>query len=162
MTHDHEAMRLLLANGALVDLPNVMGITPLMAAASLGVRDIDFGTNRSPSFATDERIEDKVIESFEILLAAGADINARVTDTTSRTARIARPSGVTDREGQTALFAPAAQGWSRVVSFMLEHGADAGIVDALGRSAADAARGRMASGAPVHAEVAQILESATN
>jgi ankyrin repeat protein len=134
ITHDHAAMRLLLQYGAHVDLPNVMGVTPLMAAVSLGVRDIDFGTNRSPSFATDSLIEDKVIASLEILLAAGADINARVTDTNSRTARIARPSAMTDREGQTALYAAAEQRWARVIEFMLANGAETDITDSLGRS----------------------------
>jgi len=157
ITHDHEVMQLLLEHGALVDLPNVMGVTPLMAAASLGVRDSDFGANRSPHFATDPDIEDKVIRSLEILLAAGADINARVTDTASRTARIARPSQLTDRQGQTGLFVVAGRGWPRVVEFMLAHGARADIEDDLGRTARDAALGRLASGAPVHADVAALL-----
>ena len=138
-------MRILLQHGALVDLANVMGTTPLMAAASMGVRDVDFGSNRSPSFATDEAIEDKVMESVGILLAAGADINARVTDTESRTARIARPSGFTNRTGQTALFRVAEQGWPRVAAYMLENGADPALTDALGRSATDAALGRLTS-----------------
>ncbi len=124
------------------------------------MRDVDFGTNRSPSFATDEAIEDKVIGSLEILLAAGADINARVTDTTSRTARIARPSQMTDREGRTALFRVASQGWPRVTRFMLERGAEAGVTDALGRTPLDEALGRVTSGSPVHEDVAAILEAA--
>jgi len=39
-----------------------------------------------------------------------ANLNARVTDTTSLTARIARTSTMTGREGQTALFFAAQQG----------------------------------------------------
>src|SRR5690606_31049473 len=54
ITHDHAAMRLLLEHGAKVDLPNVMGVTPLMAATGLGVRNIDFGANRSPNFEGDQ------------------------------------------------------------------------------------------------------------
>ena len=69
LTHDHDAMRLLLEHGAHVDLPNVMGVTPLMAATGLGVRDINFGSNRSPRFGSEERIEERVIESLEILLS---------------------------------------------------------------------------------------------
>jgi len=160
ITHDHAAMRVLLEHGALIDLPNVMGVTPLMAAASVGVRDVDFGTNRSPSFATDEEIEDKVIESLGILLDAGADINARVTDTHSRTARIARPSSMTNREGQTALFRAAGWGWQRVVEFMLANGAEADATDALGRTARDTALGRFESGASVYEDVAALLEAA--
>ena len=162
LTHDHAAMQLLLEHGAIVDLPNVMGTTPLMAAASIGVRDVDFGTNRSPSFATDLEIEDKVIESLRILLAAGADINSRIMDTESRSARIARPSQFTDRSGQTALFRVAEQGWVRVTEFMLANGADPEIVDAQGHKALDAALGRLVSGAPVHQEVAALLTAAMN
>jgi ankyrin repeat protein len=165
--HDHEMMHLLLDNGALVDLPNVMGVTPLMAAASVGVRDVDFGSNRSPSFATDERIEAKVIESIEILLAAGADINSPILDTSSRSARIARPSSISDREsdsreGQTAIFRAAGQGWAEVVSFMITNGARVDIVDRLGQSSVDIAMGREASGDPVFENVAAILEAATS
>lgn len=137
ITHDHEAMRLLLEHDAEVDLPNVMGVTPLMATAGVGVRDSTFGSNRSPKFDSDELIEDRVITSFEILLAAGADINARITDIHSRTARIARLSRLTNREGQTALYSAAQRGWERVLTFMLEHGAKADVVDALGQSPLD-------------------------
>ena len=79
--HDDEAMRALLAHGARVDLPNVMGVTPLMAAAGVGVREPGFGANRAPDF-TSKQIESEVIASLEILLAAGADVNAAVTDMT--------------------------------------------------------------------------------
>jgi hypothetical protein len=137
--HDHDAMRALLEHGARVNLPNVMGVTPLMAAAGIGVREPGFGANRSPDFANDKEIESKVVASLEILLAAGADINAAVTDTKSRTARIARLSSMTDRLGQTALHSAAGRGWAVVVAFLLEHGADAGSKDALGRSALDLA-----------------------
>ena len=160
--HDHETMLLLLERGAHVDLPNVMGVTPLMAAASVGVRDTNFGSNRSPTFASDALIEGKVIESLEILLAAGADINARVTDTHSRTARIARPSQMTDREGRTALFRVASQGWPRVTEFLIANGAVVDTVDIQGQTAIDVARGRTVSGAPVFEDVAALLEAGAN
>jgi ankyrin repeat protein len=164
ITHDHESMRLLLEHGALVDLPNVMGVTPLMAATSLGVRDSNFGSNRSPRFESDEHIEDRVITSLEILLAAGADINARITDIHSRTARIARISQVMDREGQTGLYAAAGRGWTRVVEFMIEHGAEVDIVDKLGQSPIDAALGRLtrSRAGAVFEDVAEILGAASS
>jgi uncharacterized protein len=139
ITHDHEAMRALLAKGAEVDLPNVMGVTPLMAAAGVGVRNINFGANRSPNFEEDKDIESKVVESLGILLTAGADINARVTEAYSHTSRIARPSQMTNREGQTALFSAAGRGWTQVVAYMIEHGANVDIVDAGGKTALDVA-----------------------
>jgi ankyrin repeat protein len=116
-----------------------MGVTPLMAAAAVYVRDSYFGSNRSPTFDSDPLIEDKIIESFEILLAAGADINAKVTDGHSRTARIARRAVIADQEGQTALYSAAGHGWAKVVQFMVEHGAAVDVVDAAGKTPLDAA-----------------------
>jgi len=162
ITHDHDAMRALLEHGAEVDLPNATGMTPLMAAAGLGVRNITFGANRSPNFEADTEIESKVIASLEILLAAGANIDARVTDIHSRTARIARPSGMTDREGQTALYSAAARGWTQVVSFLIERGAHVDVVDALGKSPLDAALSRVGGRAAPNAElVAELLRNAS-
>jgi uncharacterized protein len=136
--HDNEALRALLAAGAQVDLPNVMGVTPLMAAAGVGVREPGFGANRAPDF-TSPQIESEVIASLEILLAAGADVNAAITDLQSRTARIARLNSLTDRQGQTALHQAAGRGWAEVVEYLLEHGADASAKDAMGRTALDLA-----------------------
>jgi ankyrin repeat protein len=163
ITHDHETMRLLLEAGADVDLPNIMGVTPLMAAAGIGVRNINFGANRSPDFEGDKDIENKVIASLEILLAAGADINSRVADTKSRTARIARPTAITDGDGQTALFSAASRGWSAVTQYLVDHGAEVDVVDALGKSPLDLALarvgGRVVEGSDA---VAEILRSASS
>jgi ankyrin repeat protein len=132
--HDNEAMKALLAAGAEVDLPNVMGVTPLMAAAGVGVREPGFGANRSPDF-TSKTIEKEVIASLDILLAAGANVNAEITDLASRTARIARINSMTDRHGQTALHQAAGRGWPEVVSYLIAHGANVGAKDGLGRTA---------------------------
>jgi uncharacterized protein len=162
ITHDHASMRGLLEHGAEVDLPNATGMTPLMAAAGLGVRNINFGANRSPDFEADPEVESKAIASLEILLAAGANIDARVTDIKSRTARIARPSGMTDREGQTALFSAASRGWTRVVAFLIERGAQVAVVDALGKSPLDAALSRVGGRAAPNADaVAELLRNAS-
>jgi ankyrin repeat protein len=136
--HDEPAMRALLAAGARVDLPNVMGVTPLMAAAGVGVREPGFGANRAPSF-TSKEIESDVIASLDILLDAGADVNAAVADTSSRTARIARLNSLTDRLGQTALHQAAGRGWPDVVAHLLQRGANPALKDALGRTPLDLA-----------------------
>jgi ankyrin repeat protein len=136
--HDDEALRALLAAGALVDLPNVMGVTPLMAAAGVGVREPGFGANRAPDF-TSKTIENEVIGSLDILLAGGADVNAAITDLQSRTARIARINSLTDRLGQTALHQAAGRGWAEVVKYLLDHGANPALADAMGRTALDLA-----------------------
>src|SRR5499427_5922771 len=126
-TFDNEVVRALLEHHALVDLPNAMGVTPLMASAGIGTR-----TGQSvlgPGPPADVAI--RSMETMEILLKAGADVNARITDTTSLTARIARASTMTNREGQTTLFFAAQSGRADVVRFLLAHGAK---VDAMGDS----------------------------
>jgi len=137
---DVEAARLLLAHGALVDLPSVHGITPLMAAA---------GHNSGRGFGEQqvsaERAQARAIELIDMFLAAGADINAKITDDSSRTANVGRqPNAVTERKGQTALYGAVKNGWATVVDHLLEKGADPKISDALGRTPVDAALGRIA------------------
>ncbi len=75
-----------------------------------------------------------MIETLDVLIAAGADVNARITDIDSRTARIARISTMTARNGQTALYGAVKFGWTRVVEYLLAHGAKADVVDALGKT----------------------------
>jgi ankyrin repeat protein len=134
--HDVDSVRLLLEHGALVDLPNVMGVTPLMGAAGMGVSPRD----RRLSFDGD--VQTRVIATLDALLAAGADVNAKVSDISSRTARIARISTMTERDGQTALYGAVKFGWVHVVEFLLDHGARADVKDALGRTPLDAALGK--------------------
>jgi ankyrin repeat protein len=117
--HDVAAVQLLLEHGALVDLPNVMGVTPLLGAAGMGI------SPRDRRLDLDGDVQARVVATLELLLAAGADVNARVTDIESRSARIARISTMTDRLGQTALFGAAKFGWARVAELLLAHGADA-------------------------------------
>ncbi len=134
---DIDAARLLLAHGALVDLPNVHGVTPLMAAAGhVSGRDRRFDA---------EQAQVRAIELLDLFLAAGADIDAKITDNHSRTANVGRqPNAVTEREGQTALYGAVKYGWTDVVEYLLAKGADPNVTDALGRTPVDAALGRVA------------------
>jgi len=135
IAYDNEAIQLLLEHGALVDLPNAMGVTPFMVAAGLGVSIRD----TRGSYVGD--VQSRALPTLEILLKAGADVNARVTDTSGRTARIARPSSMTNRQGQTALYGAINWGWTRVVQFLLDHGARVDIADAAGKTPVDATKG---------------------
>jgi ankyrin repeat protein len=118
-TFDNEVVQALLEHRALVDLPNAMGVTPLMAAAGIGTRGAQSVLGPGPP----ADVEARSIVTMEILLKAGADVNARISDTTSLTARIARTSTMTNREGQTALFFAAQSGRAKVVRFLLDRGA---------------------------------------
>jgi ankyrin repeat protein len=129
-------VRLLLEHGGRVDVPNVMGVTPLMAAAGLGMEPSPrFNPNASDA-------QDRSIATLEILLAAGADVNARITDVTSRTARMGRSSTLPEQGGQSALFGAVQWAWPRVVKYLIDHGAQVAIEDDRGVSPLDGATGR--------------------
>jgi ankyrin repeat protein len=133
---DREAVALLLEHGAIPDLPNVMGVTPLMAAAAIGAaRGLQTG-GQGPIAQGDP--QDNAIAVIGMLIEAGADVNARITDTSSRTAIIARPSSMTDRQGQTALFGAVSQNWVRVAGYLIQQGARVDIKDDQGRTLLDA------------------------
>ncbi len=151
---DSEAVDLLLEHGALVDLPNVMGVTPLIGATGTGMES-------GPRFNHGGDVETRAIATIELLLAGGADVNARITDTHSRTARWARSSTLPERQGQTALYSAVKFAWPRVVQYLIDRGAQVDIVDDLGVSPLDAALGRAGSRDDTPSEeVAAILETA--
>jgi uncharacterized protein len=152
---DHDAVDLLLQHGALVDLPNVMGVTPLMAISGIGASPRD-----SRGFYGSDA-QDRALAILPLLLKAGADVNARISDTSGRTAIIARPSSMTNREGQTALFGAINWGWTRVARYLIEHGARLDVKDAAGKTVSDALKGA-AGGRDFQAsdEMAKIVSAA--
>jgi ankyrin repeat protein len=100
---DLPAMRALLDAGALVDLPNEMGYTPLLAAAGAG-------RGNSPT-RNGQKTEEMAIEAVQMLLAAGANVNARGADE------------------DTVLMGAAYRGWSKLAAVLAAAGADLNAVD---------------------------------
>ena len=132
LSYDTEAMAALLAHGVEVDLPNVFQITPLMTAAGMS------GTGR-PNNVLQGDLQDRAIATIDLLLDNGADINARVTDSHTYTAKLDAYVQGRDQEGRTALFSAAELGWDKVVQHMIARGADPTVKDAAGQTALDAA-----------------------
>jgi len=132
---DVPAMKLLLAAKANVELPNVNGITPLMAAAGNAQSKVDTRGRY--------KTQAQVIEAMDLLLAAGAKIDAR------------------DAQGQTALFGAAMWGWDDVVRALAQRGATLDLKDARGKDAADAAMGTSTgsgrAGSDPHPQTAALL-----
>ena len=117
---DAPAIKLLLEHGAIIDLPNNQGITPVMAAAGLGSVDAD-----TRGYYTTFDVQLRSIDSLELLLKAGADINA-----------------AGGRRMQTPLAAAAYWGWNDVVQYLFDHGAKLDVKDNGGMSPIDAALGK--------------------
>ncbi len=170
---DTPMVELLLANGALVDLPSNQGVTPLMAAAGVefGLR-VTRGRNRT---------EEGVLSTMRALLDAGADINARMLveprgesaahllvieqrlsdfsyDYRGRQVPSARA-----KPHRTALHGAAMKGFTPIVKFLAENGADLYAKDANGATALDLAEGNynepfLRQAAEPHAETAAVLK----
>jgi ankyrin repeat protein len=129
-TFDVDSLKLLLAHDARLDLPNENGITPLMAAAGYGSVECDIRAYGVPRYASDD-VQKKAIEALQVLLDAGADINAVTTG-----------GGRGKAPGQTALFGASFWGWNDVVTYLVGKGAQIDLADSEGRTAVDAALGR--------------------
>ena len=122
MSNDHESMQALLAHGAEVDLPNVMQMTPLMMAA--GMSGTGRGRGGGGRLAPGGDVQARAIKTIDLLLDAGANINAQVTGSRTHTGKLMAYVAGRDQEGRTALFAAAEGGRDQVVKHLLERGAD--------------------------------------
>jgi ankyrin repeat protein len=170
---DAPLVDLLLKHGALVDLPSNQGVTPLMAAAGLeyGLR-VTRGRNRT---------EEGVLKTLQLLVDAGADINAReLTEPRGENAsgqlvinqrlsdfsydyrgrQVPSPRAIPHR---TALHGAAMKGFNSIVQFLVDHGADLYAKDANGRTALDLANGDynepfLRQAAEPHVETVELLK----
>jgi uncharacterized protein len=113
---DVAAIRLLLAHGANPNLPNIQGVTPVMAAAGLGSNEID----TRGRFKT----QPDQVASIDLLVKGGADINAH------------------DNRGQTALHGAALFGYDDVIKDLVAHNANVNAKDEKGMTPLDSAMGR--------------------
>ena len=143
---DVAAVKLLLEHKALVDLPNASGITPLMAAAGVGVSQNTRRASRKTEAAS--------IEVAKLLIEAGADVN-RVTHDVRRIRQdplvreamygfifqMAFDYAYLPPSGRAALHGAAQKGWNDMVRLLVEHGAEVQPVDASGRTPRNMAMG---------------------
>jgi len=134
---DVESVKLLLEHGALVDLPNARGHTPLLV-----VSGIDW-----PAEPTRGRFktEEASIETIRVLLEHGADINAVTGDPAKRPitqlSDAERGAGLQPAirgagpvDGQTALHAASRKGWNKIAKFLIDNGIRQEVVDSSGRT----------------------------
>jgi ankyrin repeat protein len=138
---DAASIQLLLAHGAIVDLPNNQGMTPMVAASGMGSVDAD---TRGSYYATD--IQERAIASLDSLLAHGGELNGRA-----------------GRLSQAPLHGAAFWGWNKVVDYVLSKGADINVKDSRGYTAVDYAMGRAGGNSrggqriDVHKDTADLL-----
>jgi uncharacterized protein len=136
---DVAAIKLLLEHGAMIDLPNNQGMVPILAAAGIGSSDRD---TRGNYRAVD--VQENAIASLELLLQHGAQVNAKA-----------------GRQQQVPLQGAAQWGWTKVVAFLVEKGADVNLADSRGLTSLDYAMGRGANNGrgEVRQEAADLIAS---
>ena len=135
---DIPVVKLLLAHGALPNLPNFNGDTPLMAAAGEGW----INAPTRGAFYT----EDQALQVYALLRAAGADVRART------------------HFNETALHSASLRGWNEIVKRLAADGAEVNASDRNGLTPLDFAMGRIpkafnARQPVVHTDTAALLKT---
>jgi ankyrin repeat protein len=137
---DLPAMQALLAAGALVDLPNALGHTPLIVAA--GATRGRATPTRGGNYA-----EEQAIDAVKLLLAHGADMNAAgYKGNPARRGESLRCTAYVLIEdcykGETAMHGAALHGWLKLAEALKQAGAGLDPLDADGKTPLDYAMGR--------------------
>jgi ankyrin repeat protein len=129
IANDTEAVRVLLEKGA---SPNVvaMGLTPFLVASGVGTGGR--GTGLAASTTAGGSANTAIMD---MLVAHGADVNARVAGTKTYSMRISRAPS--NNEGMSALHVAAQTGRTEVVRYLLEKGANPELADNNGRKPID-------------------------
>ena len=134
---DNAAIALLLKHGALVNLPNWMGVSPLMVAAGVGRTEAP----TRGAFVT----ETDSLETIKLLLGANAEINTQTLAYKGQAATLEDDRPFFNDypwDGQTALHGAAQLGWTNVVEYLVNAGAVMQVQDINGKTALDLAYGR--------------------
>jgi uncharacterized protein len=129
---DNESLQLLLKHGARVDIPNWMGVSPIMVAAGLGRTE----NPTRGAFVNQEQS----ISTLRILLQAGAKINTQTRAYKGQWATLEDDRPFFNDypwDGQTALHGAAKLGWTEVVEFLVDEGATMQVSDINNRTALD-------------------------
>jgi len=137
---DLPAMKALLDAGALVDLPNGLGHTPLIVAA---------GATRGRATPTrgGNYTEEQAIAAVKMLLDAGADVNASgYKGDPARRGEALRCTAYVIIEdcfkGEAAMHGAALHGWMNLAEVLKQAGANLDPMDADGKTPLDYAMGR--------------------
>lgn len=116
---DAPAIALMVKYGGNPNLPQIRGITPMLAAAGVGSVDAD-----TRGYFVTEDVEQRSVASLDLLLQAGGDIQAK------------------DNRGMTPLHGAAFWGWNDVVKFLVKKGADVNATENRGLTPIDSALGK--------------------
>ena len=137
INNDNDVALVLLEGGA---NPNIygMGLSPWLYAA--GITSGTFNQARGGA------VGNVNTALLDLMLAHGADVNARVTGAASYSGRLARsltgdPVNTTSNEGMTALHVAVRSQNAPVVRYLLDKGARTDIKDASGRTPLDVLNG---------------------
>ena len=146
ISNDAASARLLLEKGA---NPNIygMGLSPWLYAA--GIRSGTYNSNPARGGGSGGVGAGSVnvdMALLDLMLARGADVNARVTGAASYSGRLARaltgdPVNTKSNEGMTALHVAVRSRNVSLVRYLIDKGARADIKDASGRTPLDVLNG---------------------